>query len=119
MAQHPPAPNVEQAPGYAPEGHLTYIVTKHGKSRSAEAFTTWISDAAERAGLPSHSSPHGLRKAACRRLAEAGCTPHQIMAITGHQDLDEVETYTKAVNQKGLAKGAMAAIEDTFEEAVS
>ena len=103
---------------YAPEGQLTYILTRHGKPRSAKAFTNWISDAARKAGLLDASSPDGLRKAACRRLAEAGCTPHQIMAITGHQNLDEVETYTKAVNQKKLAKGAMAAIEDTFEEAV-
>jgi len=104
---------------YAPEGHLTYIMTRHGKPRSVKAITNWISEAARQAGLPDASSPYGLRKAACRRLAEAGCTPHQIMAITGHKNLAEVETYTRAVNQKWLAKGAMAAIEDTFEEAVS
>jgi hypothetical protein len=42
------------------------------------------------------------------RLAEAGCSPHQIMAITGHKSLKEVEVYTKAAGQKGLAKSAMA-----------
>jgi hypothetical protein len=30
---------------------------------------------------------HGLRKAAARRLAEAGCTEHGIGAITGHASL--------------------------------
>jgi integrase len=98
----------------APADHLTYIVTRGGHSRSEKAFTNWLREAAHKAGLPSNSSPHGLRKAACRRLAEAGCTPHQIMAITGHQNLAEVETYTKAVNQKRLAQGAMATIIDAF-----
>jgi hypothetical protein len=31
------------------------------------------------------------------------CSPHQIMTITGHQSLKEVETYTKAVYVKRLA----------------
>ena len=45
--------------------------------------------------------------AICVRLAEAGCTPHQIQAITGHDNLAEIETYTKAVSQKRLAQIAM------------
>jgi integrase len=50
---------------------------------------------------------HGLRKAASRRLAEAGCTPHEIAAITGHRTLKEVERYTREVNQARLARQAM------------
>ncbi|WP_082064366.1 tyrosine-type recombinase/integrase [Brevundimonas sp. KM4] len=49
----------------------------------------------------------GLRKAAARRLAESGCTPHQIAAITGHKTLKEVERYTRAAAQKALAGAAM------------
>jgi integrase len=52
---------------------LTYIVTAQGAPRSVRAFTNWFREAAHAAGLPFDSSPHGLRKAACRRLAEAGC----------------------------------------------
>jgi integrase len=98
----------------APTGCLTYITTKFGKPRSAKAFTNWFSEAAHQAGLPPHSSPHGLRKAACRRLAEAGCTPHQIMAITGHKNLREVETYTKEFERRKLALSGMGAIIDMF-----
>ena len=36
---------------------------------------------------------HGLRKAAARRLAEAGCTEKQIAAITGHTTLKEIARY--------------------------
>jgi integrase len=53
-------------------------------------------------------SAHGLRKAAARRLAEAGCSPHQIASVTGQKTLKEVERYTKAANQERLAQDAMA-----------
>jgi hypothetical protein len=39
-------------------------------------------------------------------LAEAGCTEHEIAAITGHASLHEVRRYTKAANQKLLATAA-------------
>jgi len=66
-------------------------------------------DALTVAGLPAGLSPHGLRKAACRRLAEAGCTPHQIMAVSGHKNLQEVVTYTEAANRARLAGEALGA----------
>ena len=50
---------------------------------------------------------HGLRKAAARRLAEAGCTEKEIAAITGHTTLKEVARYTRAADQKRLAAGAL------------
>jgi integrase len=55
-------------------------------------------------------SAHGLRKAAARRLAEAGCSTHEIAAITGHASLKEVARYTEAADRKRLAKSAMAKI---------
>ena len=58
------------------------------------------------AGLP-HCSAHGLRKAAARRLAEAGCTAHEIGAITGHASLTELVRYTRAADQRRLAEAAM------------
>ena len=61
----------------------------------------------EKAGLPTRCVTHGLRKAAARRLAEAGCTANEIAAITGHATLQEVSRYTKAAEQKKLAQAAM------------
>ncbi|MET4722016.1 integrase [Bradyrhizobium japonicum] len=90
-----------------PRNQRTFLRTKWDKDRSAKGATNWIRSAAHEAGLPSDSSPHGLRHAICVRLAEAGCTPHQIQAITGHDNLAEIETYTKAVSQKRLAQIAM------------
>lgn len=50
---------------------------------------------------------HGLRKTAAAKLAEAGCSTRQIMAITGHSSLSEVERYTREADQRRLANDAM------------
>jgi integrase len=47
------------------------------------------------AGLPAVCVPHGLRKAALRRLAEHGSSSKQIAAVSGHASLSEIERYTK------------------------
>jgi integrase/recombinase XerD len=59
------------------------------------------------AELP-HCSAHGLRKAAAARLAERGATAHEIMAMTGHRSLEEVERHTRAARQGNLADAAMS-----------
>lgn len=87
--------------------HLTFLMTQQGKPFSPAGFTNWFVECAVEAGLPPHSTPHGLRKSAARRLAEAECTPHQIMAVTGHKNLREVSHYTAAAGQGVLAKQAM------------
>lgn len=92
--------------------HLNLITTVYGAARSENSFTNWIIAAARDAGLPPHSSPHGLRKAACRRLAEAGCSALEIMAITGHKNLKEIETYCVAANKKKLAASAIAKLKE-------
>jgi hypothetical protein len=43
-------------------------------------------------------------------MAEAGCTPHEIAAITGHATLKEVERYTKAASRKRLGQSAKAKV---------
>jgi integrase len=88
-------------------GHLIFIATQHGDPYTSRGFGNWFTDSARAAGLPAGRTAHGLRKAAARRLAEAGCSSHQIAAITGHKTLKEVERYTRAAAQKALAGSAM------------
>jgi integrase len=95
----------------SPKEHLTFVTTQYGKPFSAAGFTNWFSARAQDAGLPNGSAPHGLRKAASRRLAEAGCTPHHIMAITGHKNLSEVTLYTDTADQERLADEAIEKVE--------
>jgi integrase len=92
-----------------PSGHLNFVLTRDGRPLRLGSFSNWFKDACVAAGLP-HCSAHGLRKSAARRLAEAGCTPNEISAITGHQSLNEVARYTRAVDQKRLATIAMAKV---------
>ncbi|WP_354099604.1 MULTISPECIES: tyrosine-type recombinase/integrase [unclassified Bradyrhizobium] len=98
-----------------PKDGPAFIATMYGRARSEKAFSTWISEAACDAGLPPRSSPHGLRKAACRRLAETGCTALEIMSITGHTDIREIERYCREAARKKLAVSAMAKLEGGFD----
>ena len=59
------------------------------------------------AHLPPGLNMHGFRKLAATTLAELGCSPHQIAAITGHTSLAMVEHYTRSVSQEKLAKEAI------------
>lgn len=86
---------------------LTFLVTQYGAPFTPAGFTSWFVGRAEKAGL-SGLTPHGLRKAAGRRLAEAGATAKEIAAILGHSTLDEVETYTRDADQAQLADAAMS-----------
>lgn len=86
----------------------TFLQTARGEAFTANGFYMRFKSWRSAAGLPEGLSPHGLRKAAARRLAEAGCSAHQIASITGHASLSEVQRYTRAVDQEKLAREAMA-----------
>jgi integrase len=94
----------------APAGVGTFLVTSFGKPFTAAGFGLWMADRIAEAGLPDRCVTHGLRKAAARRLAEAGCSTREIAAITGHATLREIERYTAKANQERLAAQAMARV---------
>ena len=104
---------LEQLPAAAEA--LTFLLTTHGKPFSAAGFTAWFVERAELAGLQDRS-PHGLRKAAGRRLAEAGCTEKEIAAVLGHATLAEVANYTRDANQAALADKAVRRLGRTNRE---
>ena len=90
----------------------TILVTNYGQAFAATGFGNYMADKIDDAALPARCVTHGLRKAAARRLAEAGCTTNEIAAITGHATLQEVARYTKAAEQRQLAKTAMKRLQD-------
>jgi len=79
-------------------------------------LSRWMADNFDAAGLPDRCVSHGLRKAAARRLAEAGCTPHEIMTVTGHKTLSEVQRYCDAAQQAILQKGVARKMRDRFRD---
>jgi integrase len=69
----------------SPSTNLLFLVSEYGKPYASanslgQAMRRW----ARQAGVNGRSI-HGLRKSCCRRLAEAGCTAHEIAAISGHE----------------------------------
>ncbi len=106
---------IEALPGMAAQEH--FLQTQYGEPFTDTGFYNWFTDKARKAGVPEGRSPHGLRKASCRRLAEAGCSPHEIMSVSGHVTLREVERYTKAANRAKLADSALATLQTAQKEA--
>jgi enterobacteria phage integrase len=99
----------------APRNHVTIINTEYGRPFTVDGFSGFMRAAIKAAGLPLECQPHGLRKAAGRRLAEAGCTAKQIMAILGHKSLAEAERYTRQADQERLATAAIKKLETNKE----
>jgi integrase len=102
----PVHPELERALTALPKTNMTFLVTEFGKPFAAAGFGNWFRRMCNVAGLP-HCSMHGLRKAACRRLAEAGCSANEIAAVSGHASLREVARYTSAASQRLLADRAV------------
>ena len=112
-------PNLQGVIDAAPSNQLTFLTTRDGKPFSAAGFGNWFRDCCNDAELPPECSAHGLRKAACRRLPEAGCSTNEIAAISGHTTLSELQRYTKAADQERMAKNAMARVERTSQQQTS
>jgi integrase len=88
-------------------GNLAFLVTEFGKPFTAAGFGNRFRQWCDEAGL-AECSAHGLRKAICRRLAEAGCSAPQIASISGHRSLAEVQRYVEAADRAKMAQDALA-----------
>ena len=89
-----------------PRTNMTFLLTARGAPFTSAGFGNWFRERCDEAGLP-QCSAHGLRKLTATRLANAGCSEREIMAITGHRSVSEVSRYTKARDQARLAEQAM------------
>jgi integrase len=97
----------------APTGDLVFLVSTKGLPfASAASFGNWFGDACVAAGVPGRA--HGLRKAGATIAAEAGASPHELMAMYTWSRLAEAELYTQAADRKRLAVGAAERIEANF-----
>ncbi len=86
---------------------LTILETARGKPWIPGYVSRTLPLELQRIGLPPGLNIHGLRKLAAVTLAEAGCSTHEIAAITGHRTLAMVQHYTEAVNQRTLSEAAV------------
>ena len=94
----------------SPVGDLTFLVTAFNKPFTANGFGNRFRKWCDEANLP-QCSAHGLRKAAATRMAECGCSEHEIMAIGGWKTLKEVQRYTESAQQKLMADSGSVKLE--------
>jgi integrase len=100
---------------------LAFILNDYGKPfASAAAFGNKFADWCIAAGLKPvtcddgrvrNYRAHGLRKAALTILAQHGATGAELMAVSGHSSLAQVQPYIDAVDQERLADAALAKLE--------
>jgi hypothetical protein len=90
-------------------------MAERGAPFTAAGFGNWFRKQCNLAGLR-QCSAHGLRKLMVTRLAEAGCSTEQIKAITGHRSASEVARYTRAADQRRLARQAMSLLRAEREQ---
>lgn len=96
---------------------LAFLLNDYGRPfASAAAFGNKFADWCVDAGLAPvlcadgrtrSYRAHGLRKAACKALAHAGCTGPEIMAVSGHSSLAQVQIYIEEVEQDQMAEAAI------------
>jgi integrase len=98
-------PELSRALAAVPRSNLPFLVTERGAPFTSAGFGNWFRDRCNEAGLR-QCSAHGLRKCAATRLADLGCSLHQIMAVTGHKSMSSVAPYTKRADQARLAREA-------------
>lgn len=84
-------------------GHMTFLATAHGRTRSSKALGTLIRESAREAEV--EKSAHGLRKARAVALSDSGATTHQIASWTGHVTLKEIEHYTRQTARRRAVMG--------------
>jgi integrase len=83
------------------------LTTETGLPWAPAYLSAKMATEVRRAGLPAGLSCHGLRKCAAAMLADAGCSTHEIAAITGHKSLAQVQLYTRSADQRRMATAAI------------
>lgn len=109
-------PELQRAMKACPAKGLTLVGDACGRPIKRPALSALMRAAIKAAGLPPRCVSHGLRKASMRRLAESDSTANQIASISGHKTLKEVERYTKAADQKKMARQAMGKLPNSKVE---
>lgn len=86
----------------------TILETKFGQPWIPVYLSRQMAVELQKLGLDKGLNVHGMRKLAATRLAQAGCSAHEIASITGHKSLAMVQLYTESVEQERMAKVAVS-----------
>ena len=95
--------------GWLPSNYVNDII----KPYTTRHFHRKLNRAIELAGYDFKKfNLHGLRYKGLTELAEAGCTTHEIMAISGHKSISMVEKYTFKANRERNAISGINKVEE-------
>lgn len=111
VVEIPVLPELQAALDMLPADQLTFLMTDFGKAFAPAGFGNWFRRMAVEAKLPKGYNVHGLRKSGATRLADAGCSDHEIMSWGGWKSLSEVQRYTRTANRRKLAAGVVRKLE--------
>lgn len=109
LVEVPIAAPLAEALKHAARDKLTFLETRRGAAKSIKSFTQWFAKSARDAGV--NKSSHGLRHTLASESASEGLSSKDIAAVTGHVNLEEIDTYTKAANRRKMAARTIAALE--------
>lgn len=106
-AELPILPELAAELRHVPRDRLLFLITAEGRPFTVEGFGGAFREWCDRAGL-TRCTIHSFRKFAATRLAEAGASEFQIMAVLAHSTPKEAARYTKAASRKALGASALA-----------
>jgi integrase/predicted DNA-binding transcriptional regulator AlpA len=86
----------------------TILLTQYGRAFSDKAIGMRMMDWTKAAGIGAGATMHGLRKTLGKLLAESGATTRELMDILGHDAIAHAELYSRAAEQRRLARAGMA-----------
>lgn len=98
---------------------VTILTNTLGRPWVPQHLSHELPTALVRLGMSRSLNVHGLRKLAAAELADAGCTIHEIAAITGHRTLAMIQHYTRTADQRRLAEAAVVRLTNANKRNVS
>lgn len=90
---------------------VTILWNAHGRPWIANSITRLLPYYLASIGLEGLSI-HGLRKLCATELANAGCSPHEIMAVCGWKTLEMAQLYTESADRVRLAEAAVVRLSE-------
>ena len=87
-------------------GAECFLLNEYGRPFTKKGFENRFKKWCAAARLP-HCTPHGLKKAAATRCAEAGATEYQMMTLFDWTTPNQARKYIQAANRRKLASDAM------------
>ncbi len=81
------------------QGESTLFLNNRGKQLTRVMVFTILRDAARRAGINKHISPHTFRHSFATHLLEGGASIRQVQEMLGHENIMTTEIYTHLENE--------------------